>query len=327
MALISVIVPVYKVEDYLARCVESILAQTFTDFELILVDDGSPDNCPAMCDEWAGKDSRITVIHKENGGLSDARNVGFEASCGEWITFIDSDDYVHPAMLRALYDAVQEHKVKVSACGFVRTEGEPLKSEQDLTAKLWSAEDFFLRQYVKATIACCKLYHRSMILPFPKGMLHEDEFVTYRILFDCEQVAVLDAALYGYYQNSDSIMNSRWTPKRLVVLEAIHNQMVYFYAQGYERAYAETAHRFLKIVSEYIQRIDDLPDPKTYASLRKQLVKSGKKHFRKYRHEGIFDWRDDGYILLPLFPLCVKWYGFWQTVAEKYGSHNLEKGI
>lgn len=317
MPKISVIVPIYKVEKYLDRCVESVLAQTYEDFELILVDDGSPDNCPAMCDAWIDKDSRIKVIHKENGGLSDARNEGFEASQGEWIIFVDADDYVHPKMLQALFDAANEYSVKVSACGFTRTEGEALKDKQDLTASLWYAEDFFLQQYVKATIACCKLYHRSVVLPFPKGKLHEDEFVTYRILFACGQIAVLDAELYGYYQNPDGIMKCAWSPKRLDSVEAINDQMVYFCAQGYDRAYQQTIHRFLKAVSEHIQEIDKLPNPNAYDRERKQLVKIGKRHFRKYRRTGAFDWYADGYILLPLFPRRVKWYGFRQAIHAK----------
>lgn len=208
MSTISIIVPVYKVEAYLNRCVESILAQTFSDFELILVDDGSPDGCPALCDRWAAQDARVRVIHKKNGGLSDARNVGFEASQGEWITFIDSDDYIHPQLLEGLYSAVMEHRVLVSVCGYARTEGETLQKEQNLAAKLWRTEDFFLQRQVNATVAWGKLYHRSVVLPYPVGKLHEDEFVTYRILFGVNVLAVLDAKLYGYYQNSAGIMKS-----------------------------------------------------------------------------------------------------------------------
>lgn len=229
MSTISVIVPAYKVEDYLDRCVKSILAQTYKDFELILVDDGSPDNCPAMCDAWAEKDKRIKVIHKENGGLSDARNVGFAASCGEWITFIDSDDYVHPQMLQALYGAAKKYDAKVSVCGFTRTEGEPLEENPDLTANLWSAEDFYMQRNVNATVAWGKLYHRSVVLTYPVGRLHEDEFVTYRILFTCGHVAVLDAALYGYYQNAQGIMKSEWNPRRLDKLLAYQEQVCFFH--------------------------------------------------------------------------------------------------
>ena len=122
MPTISVIVPVYNVEIYLHRCVDSILAQTFTDFELILVDDGSPDNCGAICDEYAKKDSRVRVIHKENGGQSSARNRAIEAAQGEWIHFVDSDDLIHPQMLEILYRAAQESGANISACSYTEAE-------------------------------------------------------------------------------------------------------------------------------------------------------------------------------------------------------------
>lgn len=317
MPTISVIVPVYKVEAYLDRCVESILAQTFKDFELILVDDGSPDNCPAMCDAWAEKDSRIKVIHKENGGLSDARNVGFEASCGEWISFIDSDDYVHANMLQALYNAVQAHGVKVSTCGFAATAGEPLEDNPDLTANLWSAEDFYVQRNVNATVAWGKLYHRSVVLPYPKGKLHEDEFVTYRILFACENIAVLDAPLYGYYQNPTGIMGSTWNPKRLDRLEAIQKQIAFFKESGYTHIYKRAIHFFLTDISIHVRAIDNLSPSDTYIAIKKQLIKLGKKHFRKYQHKNVFDWYTDGYILYPIFPRRVKWHGFLHAIYLK----------
>ena len=118
--MISIIVPVYKVEKYLDRCIESVLAQTYTDFELILVDDGSPDNCPAMCDAWAEKDSRIRVIHKPNGGLSSARNAGLDIMKGEYVTFIDSDDTVLPNYLERLLTALTVNSADVSVCSLKR---------------------------------------------------------------------------------------------------------------------------------------------------------------------------------------------------------------
>ena len=117
MDLISVIVPVYKVEKYLDRCVESIVNQTYKNLEIILVDDGSPDNCGAMCDNWAEKDSRIKVIHKENGGLSDARNAGMNTATGDLMGFVDSDDYISPDMYQLLYENMLENNSDISACG------------------------------------------------------------------------------------------------------------------------------------------------------------------------------------------------------------------
>ena len=224
MPQISVIVPVYKVEAYLDRCVESILGQTFRDFELILVDDGSPDHCGAMCDEWAKKDSRIRVLHKANGGLSDARNVGVDHAKGEWITFIDSDDYVHHEMLQGLICAVQEHKTKVAVCGYTETRGEPLEA-RDLSANIWAPGDLYFQRNVNATVAWGKLYRADMVLPYPVGKLHEDEYVTYRILFACDRISVLDAALYGYFQNDVGITKSNWSPRRMDAWAALEQQV------------------------------------------------------------------------------------------------------
>lgn len=169
MAAISIIVPVYKVEPYLRRCVDSILVQTFADFELILVDDGSPDNCPAICDEYAAKDSRVRVIHQENSGVSAARNAGLDALSpdSEWITFVDSDDWVNEEYLERLYDAVREHHTEVSVCGYVQTKGEePDLAETDMTPQLWTPEDFFVEHQVNATVPWGKLYQKNALKIF-----------------------------------------------------------------------------------------------------------------------------------------------------------------
>ena len=118
MAQVSIIVPVYQVETYLRQCIDSILAQTFTDFELILVDDGSKDKSGEICEEYAGKDGRVRVIHKENGGLSDARNAGLEQAAGEYFMFVDSDDYIAPTMIERLYNSIQSESADIAACNF-----------------------------------------------------------------------------------------------------------------------------------------------------------------------------------------------------------------
>ena len=317
MPTISVIVPVYKVEGYLDRCVESILAQTFTDFELILVDDGSPDNCPAICDEWAKKDNRIKVIHKQNGGLSEARNVGFAASCGEWIAFIDSDDYVHPEMLQALYDAVQKFDVKVSVCGYKRTEGDPLEETQDLTATLWGAEDLYMQRNVNATVAWGKLYHRSVVLPYPIGKLHEDEFVTYRILFACERIAVLDAELYGYFCNTTGIIRSEWSAKRLDTLKAFDEQIEYFTYLKNIKLRRWRIREFMKNVLGQLVLISEMevPDHKGI----QVLEKCGRKILRKYRTDKVFVGEGDMWIYKRFYPRLTMCYLYIVVVLGKLG--------
>ena len=250
MPAISVIVPVYKVEKYIHRCVDSILNQIFQDFELILVDDGSPDNCGAICDEYATKDSRIVVIHQENGGLSAARNAGidwaFSNSDSQWLTFIDSDDWVHLEYLQRLHDAAVESNVAVSVCRFERTTGETPKTiAQQFAVQVWSPEDFYVACNVNAVVAWGKLYKKEAFsqIRYPVGRIHEDEFTTHRVLFAYDRIAVIEAPMYFYFQNPTGIMGSKWSPKRLDVVDALLEQLRYFDKNGYAKALSMAARR------------------------------------------------------------------------------------
>lgn len=183
MAAISVIVPIYKVEAFLHRCVDSILAQTFADFDLVLVDDGSPDSCGNICEEYARRDGRIHVIHQKNGGLSAARNTGIDwaqaNSDSRWLAFVDSDDWVHPDFLRRLYRMVQETGCLMSACGYFRTEGGDFPAVGSPEYRVLSADDYYCPDEAEEdvpAIAWNKLYHKSLFetLRYPVGKLHED---------------------------------------------------------------------------------------------------------------------------------------------------------
>ena len=226
MDLISVIVPVYQVEEYLDRCVQSIVDQTYTNLEIILVDDGSPDRCPQMCDEWAKRDSRIRVIHKENGGLSDARNAGMQAASGTYIAFVDSDDWVSERYIERLNQAIGHTGAKMAACGvrFVDDEIQNVGLRgEDPTFQVLSAEQALSEQgwnRIRA-VAWNKLYHRSLLEgeEYPVGKYHEDEFFTYRIVDKAGRVAFVEDELYCYYQRPGSIMHE-FTMKRLDALEA-----------------------------------------------------------------------------------------------------------
>ena len=243
MPLISVIVPVYRVEPYLRRCVESIRSQSFQDFELILVDDGSPDTCGAICDEYAGKDSRIHAIHQENGGLSAARNVGidwvFANSDSQWLTFIDSDDWIHGDYLRILLDAAQVHDAGIAACGYTHVralcEDTPIESRTSIPME---SEDAYVKHYGMCITACCKLYRRDLFseVRFPVGKLHEDCYTTHLPLFAAGQVAVCDVPLYYYYTNPGSITRSRWKPKRLEEIDAHEQRLAWLREHGYAAA-------------------------------------------------------------------------------------------
>ena len=240
-SLISVIVPVYRVEKYLDKCVSSIVSQSYGNLEIILVDDGSPDKCGAMCDAWEKKDSRIRVIHKENGGLSDARNAGIEAANGECLMFVDSDDYIAPDMAEKLHTALVKNEAELSICNFccVSEEGtEDFEQPNRLQEKLITGEDalalLLARGSVNYVVAWNKLYKRELFheLRFPRGKYHEDEFLAHHILGLCKRIACIPDVLYFYLQRDGSIMSNPSFIRRLHSLEAAADRIQYCEASG-----------------------------------------------------------------------------------------------
>lgn len=285
MALISVIVPVYKVEPYIHRCVDSILNQTFTDFELILVDDGSPDNCGAICDEYAEKDKRITVIHQKNGGLSAARNAGldyiFANSESEWVTFIDSDDYVHQNYLKELYEACIKNNVSLSVCDFLRFTKTGF-CEKTLCENIVCAPEYaWTNDNLDTVIACAKMYNKALFLDirYPIGRLHEDEFTTYKILFQCSKIAFLNKQLYFYFQNENGITQT-WDNRRLGVLVALKEQLDFFKNNKKTDCYNYSIKRYyLSLSYLYSLAVMYIPqDKKTINTLKKELSHFIKKN-------------------------------------------------
>lgn len=255
--LVSVIIPVYKVEQYLDRCVESVLQQSYTNLEILLVDDGSPDRCGMMCDQWAEKDHRIRVIHKENGGLSDARNAGLDAATGEYIFFVDSDDYIAADMVQKLYDALITNYADMSICNFLQVDeaGVPLDEEENRTPpirdEVLTGDGAILRMAEKGGwfyhMAWNKLYQKELFhsIRYPKGKLCEDVFIAHLLLGHCEKVACTSYAGYYYVQRTGSIMHSRNTRYYIHKTEAFLDRAVYAYERGLTRtagrAYWKTA--------------------------------------------------------------------------------------
>lgn len=220
MHLISVIVPVYKVEQYLNKCVESILGQTFSDFELILVDDGSPDNCPQMCDDWAKRDNRIRVIHQENGGLLDAVRQGVKLAEGEYICFVDSDDWVEREFLQVLYDGITEHRADVAHCNYQRVIDGVLyprfyslriyEEEEIQNTILPQMSTFSLPQMTDSR--CTKIYRASFVkegialCDTREKVISEDFLLNFAVFGICKRIVVLDTPpLYNYFYNEASI--------------------------------------------------------------------------------------------------------------------------
>ena len=225
--LISIIVPIYKVEKYLDKCIEAIVNQTYKNLEIILIDDGSTDNCPAICDKWAEKDNRIVVIHKENGGLSDARNAGIAVATGDYIGFVDSDDYIEPDMYEKLLGVIHATDSDIASCNLrvVYENGDETYAYKDTdiinvfdTATAMSALiDDSLRQVVWN-----KLYKNEIVkkIPFDVGKCHEDEFWSYKAIGKASKVSLIEYTGYNYLQRKDSIMGNSYSLKRLDAIEA-----------------------------------------------------------------------------------------------------------
>lgn len=275
MSKISIVVPVYKVEQYLNRCVDSILSQTYSDFTLILVDDGSPDNCGKICDDYAKKDSRIHVIHRKNGGLSAARNSGidwvFDGHYTEWITFVDSDDWVSHQYLDRLLSLAEQTDSDVCVGGFqsVRDINDVNDENENGTEQICSPESLWTSNRGNATVAWGKLYKTIFFkeLRYPEGKIHEDEFTTYKILFSQKQLAYCDETLYKYFLSPNSIMRSKWSIKFLDGIEALEEQMFFFKNNKYKAAFcaSEKDHTF---TSYYIlENIKTSDNPEEYINL------------------------------------------------------------
>ncbi len=227
--LVSIIVPVYKVEKYLSNCIESILLQTFKDFELILVDDGSPDNCGKICDDYARKDSRIKVIHQENGGLSVARNSAIDIAMGDYLTFIDSDDFVLPHYLEKMVNASLVNGADISVCGIVRCSSSDSladiaedSTKNDVEVFVDDKMDVFFTTKKINTTAWGKLY-RSFIfktVKYPVGKYHEDVLTIYKTIHLANKVVVCNYQGYVYRKNEESIVNESYSPKKWHAIEA-----------------------------------------------------------------------------------------------------------
>ena len=222
--LVSVIVPAYNIAPWLGACVSSILAQTFGDFELLLVDDGSTDGTGEICDRFAS-DSRVRVIHRTNGGLSEARNTGLDAAVGEFIAFVDGDDLLAPDFLEVLY-ALAEQGAEIAECSFVRFSGEDAAFADSVESPAFFTREEALREHLaerrfRQTV-WGKLIRRACIgdLRFPAGRIHEDEFFTYRMLANARVLAHTGTPLYGYRIRPDSLTHTESLIQRLDGLDA-----------------------------------------------------------------------------------------------------------
>lgn len=246
--LISIIVPVYKTEQYIKKCIDSLINQTYTNLEIILVDDGSPDGCPQICDEYAAKDKRIRVIHKENGGLSDARNCGLDSALGGYVAFVDSDDYVAENYVAYLVGLAERHDADIACCDNkkVCSHTEGLTDNGIDSGFVCSGKEacriMLTDRYLQLVTAWGKIIKTELARRFkyPKGKIYEDAQTTYKYYYYCDRVAVGDAKLYAYFQN-DSGITALNDYSGVFQRGAAHRERAEFFEEKNERELAKLA--------------------------------------------------------------------------------------
>jgi len=321
MPQISVIVPVYKVEPFIRRCIDSILKQSFGDFELILVDDGSPDRCPAICDEYAAEDCRVAVIHQKNGGLSAARNAGidwaFKNSDSHWLTFIDSDDWIPARYLELLLDAANKYAANVSMCWLYYTSGNVSDPDYGkLTPVLRDPEQAYTRNGKEvAAFAQGRLYSKACFrdIRFPEGKLFEDVFTTHKIIFAQPHIAVIEAPLYYYYQNQEGIVNSKWTRKKNEIYDAREEQIDYFRKNGFELAHRVQIRQYMLSLHEKLTLALAEHNDEVIQDLQRRKHRYFPQYV-KYLHP---DDDADAWVLTKIFPKRMWLYWHLQAIRRK----------
>ena len=267
-ALISIIIPVYKVEIYLEKCIQSVINQTYENLQIILVDDGSPDNCGKICDEYAQKDHRIEVIHKSNGGLSDARNKGLEIAKGEYIGFIDSDDYIESDMYEVLYNLLKQYNAYVSICNFYTvSQGKIAIKNAENGIKEYNRIEILKEVLLDNNIqsyAWNKLYKKELFdeIKYPVGKKYEDIGTTFYLLEKCNKVVVTGKPEYYYINRQDSIVNNVTETTITDYIELIMQRYDYIEENikelsSYNKDYLK---RILKTAEQDIKNLNEVGD-------------------------------------------------------------------
>lgn len=285
--LISVIVPVYNVEQYLPKCVDSLLAQTYRNLEIILVDDGTRDASDAICDAYAEKDPRVKVIHKENGGLSSARNAGIDIAKGEYLGFVDSDDWIEPETYETLLSVAQKYDVKMVCGGRYNVNdatGERTVGLCPEKEEVIPAEELLRRIFLWDNVdsaAWDKLYHRSLFreIRYPLGKIVEDVPTTYRIALDAGKIAMCDKPFYNYLYRANSITTSRISEKTFHFAE--HTKKMYpFICENYPQLRNQARYFRVRSLIHSIERVEqaEAADRERFSQKNQEEQKELRKH-------------------------------------------------
>lgn len=283
-ALISIVIPVYNVRQYIDRCIQSVLAQNYKNLEILLIDDGSTDGSGLACDIYAESDSRIRVIHKENGGLSDARNVGIQTARGDYIAFIDADDYVHKAFIDTMIKYQRQNQADIVICRYVKGSSDafPAKRTDNIKCCVFNSKEMLTQWHSRfkhiETVAWNKLYAKQLFIDsnimFPYGCNNEDVQTTHLLVNASKRVCVIDAKLYYYFQRSESITNGVISEKSIHDnIKSQNKRLEFFYNSGYWGAYERLRIKRLKFYMLTYCRVND-------AVMQKELLDQYQKDYK-----------------------------------------------
>jgi len=282
---ISVIVPIFNVGKYLEKCIDSIIMQTYKELEIILIDDGATDDSGLICDRYEKIDGRIQVIHKKNGGLSDARNAGIEIASGEYIAFIDSDDYIDVNMFERLVSLLEFESADIAVCNYTLVyEGEDFSVTKILNKnkkyividdKMKLVENCIKNNFDIFTVAWNKLYRTKCFgaIRYPVGKIHEDVFTTYKLLYNANKIVYVEDIYYYYLQRKSSIMGQKFNENRLYRLDALQEQLNFYLEKNEKQMWIET---FFYYKFFLIQAIKLIEEDTEYSNV---LIKPYKKYY------------------------------------------------
>ena len=307
MAEIAIIIPVYNAKNYIRRCMDSILCQTYQNFEIILVNDGSADSSLALCQEYSRSDARVTVLDKPNGGAASARNMGLNwfyanSSC-EWLCFIDIDDYIHERYLEILIGAAEREQTAISMCSYEVTLQDRVECSLDsVLISTVDVEALWCERQINCTVPFSKLFKRELFrdIRYPEGIIHEDEFTLYRVLFQCEKIAFVDLPLYGYYQTETSVMRGEWTPRHMTEPDGLLAQLEFFLQNHYEKAAKYTAGIYLHSIYRNLQGSKE--NGHIYEAEMNELRKKLRKELPKYACLAGFTIRNTEWLYYEAYP-------------------------
>lgn len=282
---ISVIVPIYNIQNWLNKCLASILNQTFKDFEVILVDDGSTDNSDKICEKFIKKDKRFKYFLKKNGGLSDARNYGLNEAKGKYVVFVDGDDFLQKDYLQTLYTNITNHSADVAMCNcnIVDDEGEkiamvPLPVTGLINGRRFLNCVFYERAGLSYTVVWNKIFKKDIFstIRFSKGKLYEDEFINPKLYWNLERIFVFDRPLYNYVQRQSSIINSSLNRKKVINgIEALTKRIIFYKTRDLEL--------YKKSISFYLNWIINIVlGHKKYFLCHRNLLRKCAKQYRKF---------------------------------------------